>query len=225
MNIDFSEIDIHILSSITLYFTVWLAYNGKLVIASIADLARKEDTFFRATCGTAPTSSAGTVLWVTTIPLLLQQPVVSTTRISLNMLVFFLAVLLAILVALTSGQHRLPSKTECRRLAAADPSNCLSSEMQSYCEDACNRQHRLSLLEKFGYSRVKSFYDLKAQDLQGRQLDFYRFRGKVVLITNVASYCGKCLLLCESFRDPCHETCSNILDRSSRPHKATLRTT
>lgn len=34
------------------------------------------------------------------------------------------------------------------------------------------------------------FYALSAVDIDGRQLDFVDFRGKVVLIVNVASQCG-----------------------------------
>lgn len=34
---------------------------------------------------------------------------------------------------------------------------------------------------------AKSFYDLKATDLEGEVVDFNNFRGRVVLIENVAS--------------------------------------
>lgn len=34
---------------------------------------------------------------------------------------------------------------------------------------------------------AKSFYDLSATDLQGEKVDFNNFRGRVVLIENVAS--------------------------------------
>ena len=35
-----------------------------------------------------------------------------------------------------------------------------------------------------------SFYDLKLTDLEGRSVDMAAYRGKVVLVVNVASYCG-----------------------------------
>ena len=37
---------------------------------------------------------------------------------------------------------------------------------------------------------ISSFYQLKAKDIDGNTVDFEDFRGKVVIITNVASYCG-----------------------------------
>jgi len=35
-----------------------------------------------------------------------------------------------------------------------------------------------------------SFYELSAENIQGQKVDFDQFKGKVVLIVNVASYCG-----------------------------------
>ena len=35
-----------------------------------------------------------------------------------------------------------------------------------------------------------SIYDFKATDIQGLDVDFNHFRGKVMLIVNVASECG-----------------------------------
>merc|ERR1711862_132803 len=34
------------------------------------------------------------------------------------------------------------------------------------------------------------FYDLSARDINGKLVDFSEFQGKVVVIVNVASYCG-----------------------------------
>eukprot|EP00029_Vermamoeba_vermiformis_P005488 TRINITY_DN1922_c0_g1_i1.p2 TRINITY_DN1922_c0_g1~~TRINITY_DN1922_c0_g1_i1.p2 ORF type:complete len:155 (-),score=58.40 TRINITY_DN1922_c0_g1_i1:166-630(-) len=35
-----------------------------------------------------------------------------------------------------------------------------------------------------------SFFDLKAKDIKGHEVDFSKFKGKVTLIVNVASKCG-----------------------------------
>jgi glutathione peroxidase len=35
-----------------------------------------------------------------------------------------------------------------------------------------------------------SFYDLSAQDIEGHEINFDSFRGKAVLVVNVASECG-----------------------------------
>ena len=34
------------------------------------------------------------------------------------------------------------------------------------------------------------FYDLKATDIYGMEVDFHKFEGKVLLFVNVASQCG-----------------------------------
>jgi hypothetical protein len=84
---------------------------------------------------------------------------------------------------------RRPSKSECEKLAT--PENCMATEMQQYCQKACGMQHQRQVLEDYGYTYTQTFYELGAADLQGQRLDFEQFRGKVVLITNVASYCGE----------------------------------
>jgi len=66
----------------------------------------------------------------------------------------------------------------------------MTPEMQQYCDKACDLQHERQLLETFGYTSTKTFYELSANDIQGQLTDFEQFRGKVVLLTNVASYCG-----------------------------------
>ena len=38
--------------------------------------------------------------------------------------------------------------------------------------------------------RSTSFYDLKAVDIHGLEVDFDRFKGQALLIVNVASECG-----------------------------------
>lgn len=37
---------------------------------------------------------------------------------------------------------------------------------------------------------ITSFYELEADDIDKNPVKFDRFMGKVVVITNVASYCG-----------------------------------
>ena len=50
----------------------------------------------------------------------------------------------------------------------------------------------LILLFLFGFSQTKStsLYDQKADDINGLEVDFSAFKGKVLLIVNVASECG-----------------------------------
>lgn len=38
---------------------------------------------------------------------------------------------------------------------------------------------------------ITSFFDLEAEDIDEKPVKFDQFRGKVTVITNVASYCGE----------------------------------
>jgi len=44
--------------------------------------------------------------------------------------------------------------------------------------------------EMGGLGDIDSFYDMSARDINGKLVDFSEFQGKVVVIVNVASYCG-----------------------------------
>jgi glutathione peroxidase len=48
----------------------------------------------------------------------------------------------------------------------------------------------LSTSKKTESFKTSSIYDIKINTLQGKPLDFSRFRGKYILIVNVASKCG-----------------------------------
>jgi len=43
--------------------------------------------------------------------------------------------------------------------------------------------------KKIGH--IKSFFELEADDIDEKTIKFDQFKGKVTVITNVASYCGK----------------------------------
>ena len=55
--------------------------------------------------------------------------------------------------------------------------------MLNSCVESCN-----AVLNQNGKSG--NFYELVDTDINGQQISFERFRGKVVLVVNVASYCG-----------------------------------
>ncbi len=42
----------------------------------------------------------------------------------------------------------------------------------------------------FSYSQKKSFFDFKANNIDGKEIDFKSFKGKKILVVNVASECG-----------------------------------
>lgn len=43
--------------------------------------------------------------------------------------------------------------------------------------------------KKIGH--IQSFFELEASDIDKNVVSFDHFRGKVTIVTNVASYCGK----------------------------------
>lgn len=57
--------------------------------------------------------------------------------------------------------------------------------MLNYCAPAC-RQAQTEQASKI----PQSFYEIVERDIHGNELDFSRFKGKVVYVVNVASYCG-----------------------------------
>ena len=59
--------------------------------------------------------------------------------------------------------------------------------MWENCQAACQTEEQG--FEDVDY--ISSFYELDAEDIDGNIIKFSEFRGKTVLITNVASYCGK----------------------------------
>lgn len=48
----------------------------------------------------------------------------------------------------------------------------------------------LSMMSVFSVNAQKSIYDFKINSLEGEQIDFSQYKGKVLLVVNVASKCG-----------------------------------
>jgi glutathione peroxidase len=57
--------------------------------------------------------------------------------------------------------------------------------MLNYCAPSCKKAE-----EVVAENIPTSFYDIAETDIHGNTLHFSRFRGKVVYVVNVASYCG-----------------------------------
>jgi glutathione peroxidase len=63
--------------------------------------------------------------------------------------------------------------------------------MLQHCATSCAQVTQAHLeQQRNALANVSSFYDLTAQDIQGHVIDFSDFKGRVVIIVNVASYCG-----------------------------------
>jgi glutathione peroxidase len=62
--------------------------------------------------------------------------------------------------------------------------------MLSNCAKSCNQMATQALKSAEELKGIDSFFDLQANDIYGKSLDFSQFRGKVTLVVNVASECG-----------------------------------
>ena len=85
------------------------------------------------------------------------------------------------------GNHPIPSKQTCCGY-------CLSHRMQTMLKCIQTSAVRLSSLQSFYRQQVRkmsqSFYDFTAVNLKGEEVSFSKYKGKVVLIENVASLWG-----------------------------------
>lgn len=88
---------------------------------------------------------------------------------------------------------RPPTKRECKLLAETGSCVISSRIMKEYCRKACNDEHRRQHFEKLSPPIVDSFFDLVADDIDGNEVHFSDFKGKVTVIVNVASECGESL--------------------------------
>jgi glutathione peroxidase len=83
------------------------------------------------------------------------------------------------------------TNTECSDWAAAGECDNNANFMYTDCATSCDIAEKDSALAKSKIVGINSFYDLQAKDIDGNVLDFGSlFKDKVVVLTNVASYCG-----------------------------------
>lgn len=86
----------------------------------------------------------------------------------------------------------IPSDLHDQCASWAESGECESNPnfMLPNCATSCHQvqQANANALKKL--KTIQSFYDLSAHDLQGNLIPFSDFRNKVVILTNVASYCG-----------------------------------
>jgi glutathione peroxidase len=62
--------------------------------------------------------------------------------------------------------------------------------MLGNCAKSCDKMAKQLLKNAEDLTGIDSFFDLKANDINGKPLYFSQFRGKVTLVVNVASECG-----------------------------------
>mmetsp|Transcript_3723 Transcript_3723/g.5464 ORF Transcript_3723/g.5464 Transcript_3723/m.5464 type:complete len:228 (-) Transcript_3723:78-761(-) len=101
---------------------------------------------------------------------------------ALHLLPFFL---ISWILSFASAEHE-----KCREWADAGECDNNPGYMHSECKKACDAQAKLAAELDKELTSIGSFYDLSAKDINGKTIDFGTFKGKVVIITNVASFCG-----------------------------------
>ena len=63
--------------------------------------------------------------------------------------------------------------------------------MLKECATSCHKGSNARQDMEKALMNIDSFFDLKANDLQGHVIDFAQFRNHITVITNVATYCGR----------------------------------
>ncbi len=80
------------------------------------------------------------------------------------------------------------SHENCEQWAAAGECDKNPNYMRQHCAKACEQYE---LIDYSPIDGVESFFDLKASDIDGNLMYFEQFRGRVTIVVNVASFCGK----------------------------------
>jgi glutathione peroxidase-family protein len=62
--------------------------------------------------------------------------------------------------------------------------------MLQQCAKSCAEHKTAEAIIKEKVGKVGSFYDLKGRDIDGKTVNFSDFKGRVVVLVNVASECG-----------------------------------
>ena len=70
------------------------------------------------------------------------------------------------------------------------PSQQNPTYMLAHCAASCDQVAAQALQDSKELEGIGSFFDLSANDIQGNELKFSKYRGHVVVVVNVASYCG-----------------------------------
>jgi hypothetical protein len=101
---------------------------------------------------------------------------------------FSFASLLLFLSFLSEPFHRTLAD-DCAQWASMGECDNNPGYMLNNCKKECDEilKNNEELKKKF---ESVSFYDLSARDIDGTEIKFDSFQNKVVVITNVASYCG-----------------------------------
>jgi len=108
---------------------------------------------------------------------------------SATMFARFPLISIAFLVSLVAA---VPADTHenCEMWADAGECDANPSFMLTSCATSCDKYQKEALKSSKELANIKSFFDLSAKDIDGNLVKFEEFRGKVTILTNVASECG-----------------------------------
>jgi glutathione peroxidase len=93
--------------------------------------------------------------------------------------------LAAFCVDFAIANEAVDSNENCEFWASVGECSKNPNYMLKFCTKSCNASKSQQLKNV-----PKSFYAIEEKDIHGNLLDFERFRGKVVYVVNVASFCG-----------------------------------
>eukprot|EP00536_Pseudo-nitzschia_multiseries_P016147 jgi/Psemu1/312834/fgenesh1_kg.1029_\ len=79
---------------------------------------------------------------------------------------------------------------DCRMWAEAGECDKNPGYMLQGCAKSCERIAAAALRDAEELKRISSFFDLSANDIFGKPIDFSKFAGQVTVLVNVASQCG-----------------------------------
>lgn len=97
-----------------------------------------------------------------------------------------LSLLLVVLIALVAGKKEKDNHKDCQFWASIGECTKNPSYMLTNCAPSC-----AAINSKNGGNTAQvSIYDIVEKDINGKDVNFDKFRGKVLYIVNVASHCG-----------------------------------
>lgn len=102
-----------------------------------------------------------------------------------------LLVSLALLSSVSVSAQKKDTDNRCREWAEMGECENNPGYMRTGCQASCDYMDKKKGMENDSdIAGVRSFFELSANDIDARQFNFHNLYGKVIVVVNVASYCG-----------------------------------